>query len=37
MRVIDSPIAEVFTNPQLGGIVRRCFEDVGAYEKGLRG
>ena len=35
--VIDHPVAETFTNPALSGIMRRYFEDVGAFEKGLRG
>ena len=35
--VIDRPVAEVFTNPHLAGIMRRYFEDVGAFEKSLRG
>jgi short-subunit dehydrogenase len=35
--VIDHPVAEVFTNPQHTAIMRRYFEDVGAFEKGLRG
>jgi NADP-dependent 3-hydroxy acid dehydrogenase YdfG len=35
--VIDHPVAEVFTNPHLGQISRRYFEDVAAFEKGLRG
>jgi NADP-dependent 3-hydroxy acid dehydrogenase YdfG len=34
--VIDNPVAEVFTNPHLGAIMRRYFEDVGAFERGLR-
>ena len=33
--VIDHPVAEVFTNPALGGIVRKYFEDVGAFEQRL--
>jgi short-subunit dehydrogenase len=37
VEVIDHPVAEVFTNPHLPGIMRRYFEDVGAFEKGLRG
>jgi short-subunit dehydrogenase len=37
VQVIDHPVAEVFTNPALAGIMRRYFEDVGAFEKGLRG
>jgi NADP-dependent 3-hydroxy acid dehydrogenase YdfG len=37
VQVIDHPVAEVFTNPHLVGIMRRYFEDVGAFEKGLRG
>ena len=35
--VIDRPVAEVFTNPALAAIMRRYFDDVGAFEKGLRG
>jgi len=35
--VIDHPVAEVFTNPALAGIARRYFEDVGAFERTLRG
>jgi len=34
--VIDNPVAEVFTNPPHAAIVRRYFEDVGAFERGLR-
>ncbi|HMC77605.1 MAG TPA: SDR family NAD(P)-dependent oxidoreductase [Vicinamibacterales bacterium] len=34
--VVDQPVAEVFTNPALAGIARKYFEDVGAFEKGLR-
>ena len=34
--VIDNPAAEVFTNPQHAAIMRRYFEDVGAFERGLR-
>ena len=33
---IDQPVAEVFTNPVLGGMMRRYFEDVAAFERGLR-
>jgi len=33
---IDNPVAEVYTNPHLAGIARRYFEDVGAFERGLR-
>jgi short-subunit dehydrogenase len=35
--VIDHPVAEVFTNPRLAGIMRRYFEDVGAFERSLKG
>jgi short-subunit dehydrogenase len=35
--VIDQPVAEVFTNPVLGGMTRRYFEDVAAFERGLLG
>jgi short-subunit dehydrogenase len=35
--VIDNPVAEVFTNPPHAAIVRRYFEDVGAFENALRG
>jgi short-subunit dehydrogenase len=35
--VIDQPVAEVFTNPALGGMMRRYFEDVAAFEKNLLG
>jgi short-subunit dehydrogenase len=34
---IDHPVAEVFTNPHLAGIMRRYFEDVAAFERGLKG
>ena len=37
LQVIDHPVAEVFTNPALGGVVRRYFDDVGAFETGMRG
>jgi short-subunit dehydrogenase len=30
--VIDHPAAEIFTNPHLGGIARKYFDDVGAFE-----
>jgi short-subunit dehydrogenase len=36
VRAIDHPVAEVFTNPAHTGIVKRYFEDVGAFEAGLR-
>jgi short-subunit dehydrogenase len=32
--VIDRPVAEVYTSPQLAPIARRYFEDVGAFERG---
>ena len=34
--VIDQPVAEVYTNPALAAIVKRYFEDVGAFEANLR-
>jgi short-subunit dehydrogenase len=33
--VIDHPVAEVYTNPQLAPLARRYFEDVGAFERGM--
>jgi len=33
---IDEPVAEVFTNPALAGMSRKYFEDVAAFEQGLR-
>jgi short-subunit dehydrogenase len=36
VRAIDHPVAEVFTNPAHTGIAKRYFEDVGAFEAGLR-
>lgn len=33
--VIDNPVAEVFTNPQLAAMSRTYFEDVAAFERGL--
>lgn len=36
VRVIDHPVAEVFTNPAHAGITKRYFEDVGAFEATLR-
>lgn len=32
-RVIDHPVAEVYTNPASAGMARRYFEDVDAFEK----
>jgi short-subunit dehydrogenase len=36
VRAIDQPVAEVFTNPAHAAIARRYFDDVGAFEAGLR-
>jgi short-subunit dehydrogenase len=36
VRVIDNPVAEVFTNPAHMAITERYFEDVGAFEANLR-
>ena len=36
VRAIDEPVAEVFTNPALAGISRKYFEDVAAFERGMR-
>lgn len=30
--VIDRPVAEIYTNPHLGGMARAYFDDVGAFE-----
>ena len=34
--VIEHPVAEMYTNPASAPIARRYFEDVGAFEEGLR-
>jgi len=34
--VIDHPVAEVYTAPQLAPLARRYFEDVGAFERSMR-
>jgi NADP-dependent 3-hydroxy acid dehydrogenase YdfG len=31
--LIDSPVAEIYTNPASAGIARRYYEDVGAFER----
>ena len=36
VRAIDEPVAEVFTNPALAGISRKYFDDVAAFERGMR-
>lgn len=36
VRVIDHPVAEVFTNPAHAAIMNRYFADVGAFEANLR-
>ena len=36
VRAIDEPVAEIFTNPALAGMSRKYFEDVAAFEQGLR-
>lgn len=36
VQAIDHPVAEVFTNPAHTAITKRYFEDVGAFEAGLR-
>ena len=33
--VIDRPVAEVYTGPQLAPLARRYFEDVGAFERSM--
>ena len=33
---IDNPVAEVYTNPALAAVARKYFEDVGAFERGMR-
>jgi short-subunit dehydrogenase len=33
VRVIDQPVAEIYTNPQLAGMVARYLQDVGAFER----
>ena len=35
--VIDHPVAEIYTNPPLAGFARTYFEDVEAFEAGMRG
>jgi short-subunit dehydrogenase len=32
VKVIEQPVAEIYTNPPLGGMVLKYFQDVGAYE-----
>jgi short-subunit dehydrogenase len=34
VRVIDAPVAEIYTNPHHGALVQRYFQDVGAFERG---
>ena len=34
--VIDHPVAEIYTNPPLAGFARKYFEDVEAFEAGMR-
>ena len=34
--VIDHPVAEIYTNPQLGGFARAYFEDVEQFEAAMR-
>jgi NADP-dependent 3-hydroxy acid dehydrogenase YdfG len=34
--VIEHPVAEIYTNPASAAMARRYFEDVGAFEEGLR-
>jgi len=33
---LDEPVAEIYTNPALAGVVLKYFEDVGAYERGMQ-
>ena len=33
-RVIDHPVAEIYTNPRQAAIVQSYFQDVGAFERG---
>jgi short-subunit dehydrogenase len=33
--LIESPAAELYTNPPLAGMVRKYFEDVGAFEAAM--
>jgi short-subunit dehydrogenase len=37
VRLIENPVAEVYTNPAQAPIVLRYFQDVGAFERGQRG
>ena len=34
--VIDHPVAEIYTNPPLAGFARKYFDDVEAFEAGMR-
>lgn len=34
--VIEKPVAELYTNPASAGLARRYFEDVAAFEEGMR-
>jgi short-subunit dehydrogenase len=33
--LIENPVPEIYTNPALAGIVRRYYDDVGAFEAGM--
>jgi NADP-dependent 3-hydroxy acid dehydrogenase YdfG len=33
VKVIEQPVAEVYTNPQLAGVALKYFQDVGAFER----
>ncbi len=35
--LVAHPVAELYTNPALGAVARRYYEDVGAFEAGLGG
>ena len=32
VRLIEHPVAEIYTNPKSAEVARRYFEDVGAFE-----
>ena len=33
VRVIEQPVAEVYTNPQQAAVALQYFQDVGAFER----
>ena len=35
VRLVEHPVAEIYTNPASADLVRRYYEDVGAFEAGF--